>query len=63
MTYWDHQAAAQALMVASGIDGWLLMDFRGTNPFMARVLGTARRLWVTSLAQCGLDGAGGAAKA
>ena len=39
MTYWDTQAAVQSRMRAAGIDGWLLMDFRGTNPFMARVLG------------------------
>ena len=39
MTYWDSKGAVQGRMRTSGIDGWLLMDFRGTNPFMARVLG------------------------
>jgi Xaa-Pro dipeptidase len=39
MTYWETQGAVQARMRENGIDGWLLMDFRGTNPFMARVLG------------------------
>ena len=39
MTYWDSESAVQARMRNAGIDGWLLMDFRGTNPFMVRVLG------------------------
>ena len=39
MTYWDSEAEVQRRMRASGVDGWLLMDFRGTNPFMVRVLG------------------------
>ncbi|NDB21280.1 MAG: hypothetical protein EB020_10450, partial [Proteobacteria bacterium] len=39
MTYWDHQDEVRATMKRAGIDGWLLMDFRGTNPMFSRVLG------------------------
>ncbi len=41
----------QAQLVAEGLDGWLLYDFRGTNPFAARVVGLpagallTRRWW------------------
>ena len=39
MTFWDHQDEVRALMHRTGIDGWLLMDFRGSNPMFSRVLG------------------------
>ena len=39
MTYWDHQDEVRTMMQGTGIDGWLLMDFRGSNPMFSRVLG------------------------
>ena len=32
-------SAIQALLAESGIDGWLLFDFRGANPIAARIAG------------------------
>ena len=36
-------ARVQAAVRGQGLDGWLLYDFRGTNPLAARVAGTAGR--------------------
>ncbi len=39
MSYWTRRGAVHAQMQAEGIDGWLLMDFRGNNPLFAQALG------------------------
>ena len=39
MSYWTRRGAVHAQMQAEGIDGWLLMDFRGSNPLFAQALG------------------------
>lgn len=36
-------AAVQAALVEDGLDGWLLYDFRGSNPLAAEVTGVARQ--------------------
>ena len=46
----DADAHSQPLIVAAGVDGWLLFDFRGRNPIAAAVLGDeivgSRRVYV-----------------
>jgi Xaa-Pro aminopeptidase len=39
MSYWTRREVVHAQMQAEGIDGWLLMDFRGSNPLFAQALG------------------------
>ena len=39
MAYWDHREAVQAYLGEHGWRGWLLMDFRGSNPLLWQVLG------------------------
>ena len=39
MTETSKLAQLQALVADSGLDGWLLYDFRGLNPFPAQILG------------------------
>ena len=34
-------AAIQAALVADGVDGWLLYDFRGLNPIAAGITAVA----------------------
>ena len=36
-------AAIQAALVADGVEGWLLYDFRGLNPIAAEITGVARQ--------------------
>src|SRR6478735_9164973 len=35
--------AVQAALVADGLDGWLLYDFRGLNPIAVELTGVARQ--------------------
>jgi Xaa-Pro dipeptidase len=39
MAYWDRREAIQAYLAEHGWRGWLLMDFRGSNPLLWQVLG------------------------
>jgi Xaa-Pro aminopeptidase len=39
MAYWDRRDAVQASLAQQGWRGWLLMDFRGSNPLLWQVLG------------------------
>ena len=50
----DSLATVQEALTAAGVDGWLLFDFRGTNPIAHAMLGhegfVTRRVfaWVPS---------------
>jgi Xaa-Pro dipeptidase len=39
VTYWQHRDAVQGYLAEQGWRGWLLMDFRGSNPLLWQVLG------------------------
>ncbi|HEV2122403.1 MAG TPA: M24 family metallopeptidase [Chloroflexota bacterium] len=39
MAYWERKEAVQAYLTDNGLRGWLLMDFRGSNPLLWQVLG------------------------
>ena len=39
MAYWDRRDAVQGFLAQQGWRGWLLMDFRGSNPLLWQVLG------------------------
>ncbi len=39
MSYWSRRDAVQSYLAERGWHGWLLMDFRGSNPLLWQVLG------------------------
>src|SRR5918994_3301890 len=39
MAYWERRDAVQDFLARQGWRGWLLMDFRGSNPLLWQVLG------------------------
>ncbi|HEX2033353.1 MAG TPA: M24 family metallopeptidase [Chloroflexota bacterium] len=73
MAYWEHRDVVQRYLADQGWRGWLLMDFRGSNPLLWQVLGRGaegghltRRtfLWIPTRGHTrAADGAGSAGSA
>lgn len=56
MTRKDLFAQAQEYMAQSGVDGWLLYDYRGMNPFFALVMGSVEMITRPALLYVPRDG-------